>query len=89
MSTTGKWRPSAKCAAVWYGDPLSRVVIWVTSCIVCRVSCRIRFAFVFELMCACPAQGQLEYLVKWLGYPENQNTWEPKSNLTHCPELIQ
>ena len=41
-------------------------------------------------MCvSCPAQGQLEYLVKWVGYPENQNTWEPKSNLTHCPELIQ
>ena len=42
------------------------------------------------LMCvACPAQGQLEYLVKWMGYPENQNTWEPRSHLTHCPELIQ
>jgi hypothetical protein len=34
-------------------------------------------------------QGTLEYLVKWVGYPEDQNTWEPKRNLVHCPELIR
>jgi hypothetical protein len=30
-----------------------------------------------------------EYLVKWLGYSHEHNTWEPVSNLTNCAELIQ
>lgn len=25
-----------------------------------------------------------EYLIKWLGYPDSENTWEPKTNLTNC-----
>jgi hypothetical protein len=29
-----------------------------------------------------------EYLVKWLGYSHEHNTWEPLANLTHCEELI-
>jgi hypothetical protein len=29
-----------------------------------------------------------QYLVKWLGYPEYEATWEPTSNLTHCQDLI-
>jgi len=28
------------------------------------------------------------YLVKWKGYPKDQNTWEPVTNL-NCPELIK
>ena len=28
------------------------------------------------------------YLVKWLCYPINQSTWEPKSNLKHLKYLI-
>ena len=29
-----------------------------------------------------------EFLVKWLGYGPEHNTWEPEANLTNCPELL-
>jgi transposase InsO family protein len=29
-----------------------------------------------------------EYLVKWLGYDNNENTWEPETNLTNCRQLL-
>lgn len=29
-----------------------------------------------------------EFLVKWLGYGPEHNTWEPESNLTNCDELL-
>jgi hypothetical protein len=29
-----------------------------------------------------------QYLVKWLGYEQAENTWEKESELTHCDELI-
>jgi hypothetical protein len=30
-----------------------------------------------------------EYLVKWLGYPHSENTWEPESHLTNCQLLLK
>lgn len=32
--------------------------------------------------------GSSQYLVKWKGYPESDNTWEPMENI-HSPELIK
>lgn len=29
------------------------------------------------------------YLVKWLGYPNSENTWEPIENLSSCHEMIE
>ena len=33
-------------------------------------------------------RGKLEYLVKWSGYTDDHNTWEPKSNLENSKEVI-
>ena len=33
-------------------------------------------------------KGQLQYLVKWRGWPENANTWEPLENLQACSDVI-
>jgi transposase InsO family protein len=32
---------------------------------------------------------QIEWLVKWTGYPESDNTWEPESNLHNCQQLLK
>lgn len=33
--------------------------------------------------------GRTFYLIKWLNYSDEHNSWEPKKNLQICPELIE
>ena len=31
---------------------------------------------------------EVEYLIKWEGYPDSENTWEPQASLD-CPDIIK
>lgn len=32
-------------------------------------------------------RGQIQYLIKWTGYPDSDNSWEPITNV-YCPDII-
>lgn len=33
--------------------------------------------------------GQIKYLVKWKGYDQKENTWEPPEHLNHAQRLLK
>jgi hypothetical protein len=35
------------------------------------------------------SKGESQFLIKWLGYPEHENTWEPLNYLNECEDLIE
>ena len=42
----------------------------------------------FEVKQILARKGQ-QYLVKWKGYPDSENTWEPLKNLVNCQLLLR
>ena len=34
-------------------------------------------------------QHQSEYLVKWLGYPDHDASWEPAAHLEHASDVVR
>ena len=34
-------------------------------------------------------RNTLQYLVKWVGYPDHENSWIPKENLINSPDLLR
>ena len=44
---------------------------------------------VAEVLDARMKRRKLEYLVRWKGYDDANNTWEPEDNLANAQELVQ
>jgi len=34
------------------------------------------------------SNGKIKYLIKWVGYPKEESTWEPLENLSNILEMI-
>lgn len=34
-------------------------------------------------------KGERQYLIKWRGWPESANTWEPVDHLQTCPDVVE
>ena len=42
-----------------------------------------------QIISHCGTMGCRRYLTAWKGYSSSENTWEPKSNLQHTPEILR
>ena len=41
-----------------------------------------------EILNSILKHGKLEYLIKWSGYTDDYNTWEPEANCANSPNII-
>lgn len=44
--------------------------------------------YIFLLVLTLLFLRQTFYLIKWLGYTDSENSWEPAENLVGCDEIL-